>query len=156
MLRKLSYIVTGLLVYYGYFKKKDEDMPRGIRNNNAGNLRATSDNWKGKTGQDDKGFIIFSASFFGLRALAKILLNYNRLHGLKTIEQIINRYAPDSENNTNAYAEFISQMLKIEIDVEIDVENENELYKLMQWIVYYENGIQPYAKMQFLEAIRAT
>ena len=74
--------------------------PRGIRNNNPGNIRWGSD-WKGlkKDGkQQDPSFCIFETPEYGIRALAKLLRNYQRLYGLNTPYRIISRYAPPTEN----------------------------------------------------------
>lgn len=60
-------------------------IPRGIRNNNPGNIRH-SDQWKGLTPeQPDPDFCTFSTPEYGIRAMGVILLNYQRKHGLKTI-----------------------------------------------------------------------
>lgn len=42
---------------------------RGIRNNNAGNIRANKIIWDGQTGIDDAGFAIFKSPEWGVRAL---------------------------------------------------------------------------------------
>jgi len=47
------------------------DAPRGIRNNNPGNIRKNeSFTWQGEIDQDDKGFVVFDDEVNGLRALA--------------------------------------------------------------------------------------
>lgn len=79
--------------------------PRGIRNNNPGNIRWGSD-WKGlkKDGkQQDPSFCVFETPEYGIRALAKLLQNYQLLYGLNTPRKIINRYAPPTENETVSY-----------------------------------------------------
>ena len=52
-------------------KKKiiESSTVRGIRNNNAGNIRAKSIIWDGQTGIDDKGFAIFKSPEWGIRAM---------------------------------------------------------------------------------------
>ena len=65
--------------------------PRGIRNNNPGNLRQ-GDDWQGLADpQIDKEFCVFQSSLWGIRALARVLLNYQRKHQLHTVTQIISR-----------------------------------------------------------------
>lgn len=58
-------------------KKKfvESETVRGIRNNNAGNVRADEIIWDGQTGIDDEGFAIFKSPEGGIRALGKLLLN---------------------------------------------------------------------------------
>ena len=75
---------------------------RSVRNNNPGNIRANSTDWNGSV-VDDGSFVTFSTPEKGVRAMAKTLETYQNKHGLTTPSQIINRYAPTSENNTSAY-----------------------------------------------------
>lgn len=58
--------------------------------------------WKGQSGQY-KGFAMFNSVEDGLRAAMKILLVYMGKYRLVTVAQIINRWAPPSENNTKQY-----------------------------------------------------
>ena len=51
----------------------------------------------------------------GMRALCKLLNNYIK-NGYNTIQKIISRYAPSSENNTAAYIATVSQMVSIPAD----------------------------------------
>lgn len=89
-------------------------IPRGIRNNNPLNIRV-GNNWKGeKTVKSDKAFEEFQSMEYGVRAgfiiLKKYMSGYNGLtQKFNTIDRIIHRWAPSSENNTEAY---ISQVCK--------------------------------------------
>lgn len=58
--------------------------------------------WKGQVGEY-KGFAMFASVDDGLRAAMKILLVYMGKYRLVTVAQIINRWAPPSENNTKQY-----------------------------------------------------
>ena len=70
-------------------------LPRGIRNRNPGNIRKSGDRWKGLAPlQSDPAFFIFETPLWGIRAMATILRNYQRRHGLKSLVQIIGRWAP--------------------------------------------------------------
>lgn len=87
--------------------------PRGIRNNNPGNIRWGAD-WQGlkKDGKlQDPSFCVFKSPVWGIRALAKLLKNYQRLYGLNTPRKIINRYAPPNENQTQAYIQSVAHQL---------------------------------------------
>jgi len=75
-------------------------LPLGLRNNNPGNLRP-GDNWQGMVGTNG-GFIQFENIGWGVRALGIDLTTKIR-NGYNTIELIIFRYAPPSENDTLAY-----------------------------------------------------
>lgn len=79
-------------------------MTRSERNNNPGNIRLTSDRWRGQVlPPPDRGFVTFTEPKWGYRALFVILEGYMIRHGLVTIRGIIGRYAPPSENATAAY-----------------------------------------------------
>ena len=79
-------------------------MTRSERNNNPGNIRLTSDRWRGQVlPPPDRGFVTFTEPKWGYRALFVILEGYMIRHGLVTIRSIIGRYAPPSENATAAY-----------------------------------------------------
>lgn len=85
---------------------------RGYRNCNPGNLRHGS-KWQGLAAtQTDAAFCQFVSMTMGMRALCKLLSNYIK-NGHNTIQKIISRYAPSSENNTAAYIATVSQMVSI-------------------------------------------
>ena len=85
-------------------------MTRGLRNNNPLNMRHDRDTWKGevKPGQD-AAFKQFRTMAWGYRAAFKLLHNYQRLHGCRTLADFIRRWAPPSENNTDAYIRIVAQ-----------------------------------------------
>lgn len=121
-----------------------EKLPRGIRNNNPGNIRIGSSKWQGMSAkQTDKNFVQFDKPIMGLRALMKLLLGYQRKNSLKTIAGIIQRYAPSNENNTTAYVNAVAQATGFSATQTIDLENECTLWKIAQAIVDHENGKSP-------------
>ena len=75
---------------------------RSVRNNNPGNIRTNSTNWVGKVG-DDGSFVNFATKEQGVRALAKTLETYQNKHKLETTAQVIGRWAPPNENDTQGY-----------------------------------------------------
>lgn len=88
----------------------DTTAPRGIRNNNPGNLIKTSIKWKGKiTPGSDKKFEQFDSISNGIRAMAIDTINDITKKGLNTLEKLITEYAPPSENNTAAYIKQVSK-----------------------------------------------
>lgn len=120
--------------------------PRGIRNCNPGNIDRTGDKWQGMAADQssDSRFVVFVAPHWGIRALAKVLLSYQRKHGLKTIRGIIDRWAPPVENNTDAYVDQVAKACGVEPDDTIDIENKAVLRALVSSIIKHENGQQPY------------
>jgi len=117
--------------------------PRGIRNNNPGNIRKSTTKWQGEIAGTDPAFERFSAPVWGIRALAVILLNYERQHGLHTIRDIVTRWAPPDENDTDAYVRFVSARSGIDPDTKIKVPD--HLESLLPAFIAQENGQQPYA-----------
>lgn len=126
-------IAGGLIMHYS--------KPRGIRNNNPLNLRISGDNWQGLAG-DDGEFFQFESPFYGLRAAARTLRTYRAKHGLATISEIINRWAPDTENDTQSYIESVSQKTGLFPDQEIL--SASDYQKVITAMIYHENGEQPY------------
>ena len=86
-----------------------QPLPRGIRNNNPLNIRL-GDNWQGlRQEQTDKDFCQFVSMEYGLRAAFIIIFNYLKKR-IDTPDKIIKRWAPPSENDTEAY---INRVCKI-------------------------------------------
>lgn len=117
--------------------------PRGIRNNNPGNIRH-GDSWQGmKSVQTDPDFVQFVAPEFGIRALAIVLKNYSAKHGINTVAGIIDRWAPPSENDTQSYINAVAEKLGVTPEQPINVRM--FLPQLAEAIIYHENGQQPYS-----------
>lgn len=129
--------------------------PRGIRNNNPGNIR-WGDDWKGlvpKSQRTDKDFCQFTTPEYGIRAMIVILRNYQRKHGLNTITGIINRWAPTNENNTQAYIDSVAKSTDVAPDQHINTTDSRFMMKLLQAIIRHENGAQPYGFDVFVRAV---
>lgn len=129
-------------------------IPRGIRNNNPGNIKKNNVEWEGLAPEDeqiDNTFFVFSSAKYGIRALCKILITY-RSYGLNNIYSIINRYAPPSENDTEAYQSFLSK--ETGHGVLTNLENTIEDYlPIVKGIILMENGVQPYSEEEILEGM---
>jgi hypothetical protein len=119
--------------------------PRGLRNNNPGNVRYTGDKWQGLGGVDPDGFCIFDTPQNGIRCLAIVLRNYERKHHLDTVRMIINRWAPPTENNTGAYVSHVAAQMAVSPDVTLNVHDRGTLSSLCRAIIFHECGKQPYA-----------
>lgn len=134
---------VALLGYQGRQDIADMITPRGIRNNNPGNIRRSGSKWQGMAAtQTDTAFVQFVAPEYGIRALAKLLTNYYTRDGLNTVRAIISKYAPSNENDTSAYAEAVSRALGVNPDTVISVPQ--HLTALVEAIIKHENGQQPY------------
>ena len=80
-------------------------MTRGMRNCNPLNIRRVAGTrWKGQRAeQTDREFVQFSSVEYGIRAAFCLLETYRRKYKAVCIEDIINRWAPPSENDTEKY-----------------------------------------------------
>ena len=86
-------------------------MTRGIRNNNPLNIRRTATKWKGqRPEQTDPHFVQFTAMEWGFRAAFCLLGTYADKYGLRSVEQIVSRWAPPSENISESYIAHVCRM----------------------------------------------
>ena len=97
-----------------------EKLPRGIRNKNPGNIKLGTD-WDGLASeQTDPTFCTFEEAVMGIRALMRILLTYRFTHKKTNVDSIISRWAPPSENNTEAYIKFVCDKMDVKPLDELD------------------------------------
>jgi hypothetical protein len=153
MKNKIILLIAASLIFTigGYMA-----LPRGIRNKNPANIKYNKSNaWDGQTGKDSKGFATFESSFYGIRAAAKLLRNYQSMYNLNTIEQIINRWAPPVENITRSYVDHVSKVLKTDKNTYLSLSDNNKLIELLQVIIKHENGINPYSYNEINRAVLA-
>ncbi|TCD18174.1 hypothetical protein E0D81_12695 [Lelliottia amnigena] len=138
-----------------YYVKGEEGDARGIRNNNPGNLEYSKSNpWSGQTG-DDGRFAKFETPEHGIRALGRNLLSYQR-QGIDTVSDIINRWAPPTDNNnTDAYIKAVCDQLGVTSDQQLDASNPDTLKALCAAIIHHENGSQPYSDQQLATGVSA-
>ena len=126
--------------------------PRGIRNNNAGNLENNGIDWVGLSpSQTDNRFYQFTDAKYGIRALARVLKTYESRYGINTVAGIINRWAPPHENDTLSYQKHVAQVLGVAIDQPFDVSN--NLVTLTEAIIIHENGSNPYSMDLIVEGV---
>lgn len=126
--------------------------PRGIRNNNPGNIRHGSP-WLGLISpQTDPEFCQFITPEYGIRAMIIILYHYQDQYDLHTISSIISRWAPQNQNNTQQYIKFVSSSMNINSIQKINVHVPSTLFNLLRSIILYENGEQPYDSTTFNNA----
>lgn len=119
------------------------DLPRGLRNNNPGNLVRTNIAWQGKVPHaqnPDAQFEQFTAIAYGLRAMM-IDIAGDIAEGTNTLTALINEYAPSHENNTGAYINFVSQATGLLPNVSIPM-NKTIFLAIVKAKVMMENGMQ--------------
>ena len=128
--------------------------PKGIRNNNPGNIRATATIWQGQVGDDGTGFAVFDTPENGIRAMARTLHTYATSYGITTVQGIISRWAPANENDTASYVQDVAARMDVG-DTQPLVFSASQLVALVAAIINHENGMQPYTDAQLLAGIRA-
>ena len=119
-----------------------QTLPRGLRNNNPGNIRRSKDNWQGlRPEQTDPDFFKFTAPEWGYRALIKTLQTYRRKHGLQTIAEMIGRWAPTNENNTSGYISRVCREMQVPDSYVPDIDDKGTMCALAAAISKHENGV---------------
>lgn len=119
---------------------KKNELPRGLRNNNPGNIRRNNDVFQGEVNPSrDKEFKQFKTMPYGYRAVFKILSNYYRIYRLTTIRKMIGRWAPENENNTSAYVSLVSKYAGIGPDDLISFDRE-QMIRIVAGMSKVENG----------------
>lgn len=122
---------------------------RGIRNNNPGNIVRAADKWQGLAAeQPDEKFYTFETPEHGIRAMGKLLMNYQEKHGLQTINDLINRWAPPFENDTKGYAKFVADKVGVKPTDRVQVSD--IMPEMVAAMITMENGSNPYDKATIL------
>ena len=93
-------------------------MNLNYKNYNPLNIRKTNIDWVGKTG-NNAGFETFSSPEYGYRAAAKNLYTYNERDGLNTTRELISKWAPNTENDTEAYVQKVAKDLGVDPDADL-------------------------------------
>lgn len=80
-------------------------LARGLRNCNPLNIRRVAGTkWKGQSAlQTDASFVCFNAMEWGIRAAFCILRTYARRYQCLSPADIVGRWAPPHQNDTDAY-----------------------------------------------------
>jgi len=120
------------------------EYPRGIRNNNPGNLRISSSAWRGKLSRERNTDGAFEQFYFfenGIRAMIKLIRNYID-SGKNTIRKIIASYAPSSDpgNNESVYISTVVNASGIGADVVLDKEDKERIRLIIKGMAKQENG----------------
>ena len=117
-------------------------LPRGLRNNNPGNIEdgAFARGLPGYQGSDGR-FAVFDSMESGQAAKGALLQSYGR-RGFNTVEKVVGRWAPPSENDTGSYVQFVSQRLGVDPRQPLDLDNPQTLSALQAAIAERENGPQ--------------
>jgi hypothetical protein len=139
---------------------------RGVRNNNPGNIDYNPRNqWQGQLAPDpaiEKRFARFDTAENGIRALAKLVLAYRGKDGqlgiggpgIDTVREVISRWAPGVENDTESYIKAVSAGVGVAPNQPIDLRNFRTLIAITTGIIQHENGGAPYAAPVIAEGVQ--
>jgi hypothetical protein len=124
---------------------KKVTMSRGLRNHNPGNIRNSQrTEWSGELPSEDKkdsDFEEFIDDAHGYRALIKLLQNYRRLYGCRTISEFISRWAPAHENNTAGYINRVCREMQVPSTYVPDINDEATMCAMAAAISQVENEV---------------
>lgn len=118
------------------------EIPRPVRLNNPGDLKKSISNaWLGMSDvQPDPEFVAFMTPAYGFRALAKLLLTYYNVDGLRNLEQFVYRFAPPTENNSAAYLADASERTGLKPTDRVNIGSYKVMFGLCQAISIHEGG----------------
>lgn len=123
---------------------------------NPGNLRMFGDAptvERFRRGLSIGRFARFSSDEEGLRALAQQLLLYGG-RGLDTVEGIVGRYAPASENDVPAYVKDVTKRLGVGMQAHLNLKDPETLANLMGAMIRHEQGRLGFTHQALLDAAR--
>lgn len=117
---------------------------RGIRNNNPFNIKRSYNRWLGKLPKSicqDKTFEQFQNMEYGVRAGLLLLRNYVHRYNLKTVDSIISRFAPSSENDLKSYVAYIYNTIGLlgANPTDVGIVGSDAFFALAHGIMMYES-----------------
>ena len=115
-------------------------IPRGLRNNNPLNIRHNADVFQGEIKGNDKSFKTFSSMPYGYRA-AFVTLGTYLSRGYNTIEKIITKWAPPSENNTQGYIANVEKWSGVPRNKELTAASGADYIMIVATMSAVENGV---------------
>ena len=135
----------------------DPSAPRGIRNNNPGNIQKTDVQWQGKVDSTDPRYEAFATPEAGIRALA---LNAQHLqaNGAQSVADLISKWSPSAENGpkvTQAYIDNVSKSMGVSPTDNINLQDPAQLQAFTQAVISHENGGNPYTPEQVTTGVQA-
>lgn len=116
--------------------------PRGLRNNNPGNIRKGGVPYQGEiVPSKDDAFRQFTTMAYGYRAMFVVLHTYQRKYGISTIADMIIRYAPAIENHTTKYIRAVSEASGVPATSHITTTNGDVMIPIVSAMSKVENGV---------------
>lgn len=124
----------------GWYNYGNNKLPRGLRNNNPGNLNFVGQYGAKLEDGPNARFAQFPSMVQGIVALDKQIGLYLK-RGTNTIDKIIDIYAPKKDkNDTEAYKKYLSRFTGMGINQQIEPSNTDQIKRLIVGIINHENG----------------
>ena len=118
-------------------------MSRGLENRNPGNIRRAPVRNKGEVRPSrDPDFKEFESLAWGYRAIFVLLDTYRARYGIDTLRGMISRWAPPSENRTEAYIRAVADDTGLDPDKPLDTRDRKTMVPLAASISRVENGVR--------------
>lgn len=143
---------------------------RGIRLNNPGNLRRSSDPWQGLSStQADPEFLTFKSPEWGIRALARTLITYQDKRraadgsAIDTVRELVTRWAPPRghspakggySQDTASYVADVARRIGVGPDDVIDLHGYAVMRPLVEAIIAHECANYRYPAAVIDEGLR--
>ena len=119
-------------------------MSRGMSNCNPGNIRRSRTRYKGEVRPSrDPEFKQIASLEWGYRAIFVLLHTYRVRYGLGSLDGMIARWAPPSENDTGAYLRTVVRRSGVDPDAEIDTRDGPTMTRIAAAMARVENGVEP-------------
>ena len=124
--------------------------PRGIRNCNPLNIRISSEKWQGlRQKQTDKSFFQFESMAYGYRAAIKTMQTYIKNNydtdkdgKANELEDIIKRWAPENENDTEGYITTVCKHSGVNRKEVIGKNDKAKIIAIIGAMSFVENGVK--------------
>lgn len=115
-----------------------KNQTRGERNCNPLNIKKTSIKWHGKIEGNDPIFETFKNNYYGYRAALICLYKHYRT-GANTVNSLISKWAPASENLTQHYVTYVGFLSPLSPN-KIFSWSYSNVFILMYLMCKFENG----------------
>lgn len=115
-----------------------------IGKNNPFNIRHNAGNhWLGQSvNLESHGFCNFDSLDFGIRAACMLIMRSYRKKGVLSVDEIIHRFAPPSENRTDKYVQYVCNFMGV---MPFSIPKPSEFVSLLLAMSRYEgNPLFPY------------
>ena len=122
---------------------KTRPLTRAERNHNPGNIRRCGVRYRGERRPScDPAFKEVEGDEWGYRAMFVLLESYRRRYSIDTLREIVTRWAPPLENDTDAYIRFVAERAEVDPDATL-LPRDVRLRAIAEAMSRFERGHEP-------------